>query len=55
MFGKCSFNPESNLEVLTDIDIQSTKFVVDFKIDHKVIMLSYSTSTYGTGSSIDKV
>ncbi|HEV7949101.1 MAG TPA: phosphate acetyltransferase, partial [Glaciihabitans sp.] len=55
VYGDCAVNPDPTAEQLADIAISSSETAVQFGIDPRVAMLSYSTGTSGTGADVDKV
>lgn len=55
IYGDCAINPEPNAEQLADIAIQSADSAIQFGIDPKVAMISYSTGTSGFGADVEKV
>ena len=54
-FGDCAIVPNPTSEQLADIAICSASTAVQFGIDPRVAMLSYSTGDSGTGADVDKV
>lgn len=55
VYGDCAVNPDPTAEELADIAISSAETALQFGIDPKVAMLSYSTGESGRGSDVDKV
>ena len=55
IFGDCAINPNPNAEQLAEIAISSAKTALDFGIEPKVAMLSYSSGASGKGLDVDKV
>lgn len=55
VYGDCAINPEPNAEQLADIAIQSADSAIQFGIDPKVAMISYSTGSSGVGADVEKV
>ncbi len=55
VYGDCAVNPDPTAEQLADIAAQSAQTAVQFGIDPRIAMLSYSTGTSGTGADVDKV
>ena len=55
VYGDCAINPDPNAEQLADIAIQSADSAMQFGIDPKVAMISYSTGTSGSGADVEKV
>ena len=55
VYGDCAVNPEPTAEQLADIAISSAETAVQFGVDPRVAMLSYSTGDSGSGSEVEKV
>ena len=55
VFGDCAINPNPNAEQLAEIAISSADTAVNFGIEPKIAMLSYSSGTSGKGVEVDKV
>ena len=55
VYGDCAVNPDPTAEELADIAIQSAATAVQFHIEPRIAMLSYSTGASGTGTDVDKV
>lgn len=55
IYGDCAINPEPNAEQLADIAIQSADSALQFGIEPKVAMISYSTGSSGHGVNVEKV
>jgi len=55
VYGDCAINPEPNAEQLADIAIQSADSAIQFGIDARVAMISYSTGSSGHGADVEKV
>jgi len=55
VYGDCAVNPDPTAEQLADIAISSAETAVQFNIEPRIAMLSYSTGESGTGSDVDKV
>ncbi|MGV6989302.1 phosphate acetyltransferase [Testudinibacter sp. P17/SS/0325] len=55
VYGDCAVNPDPSAEQLAEIAIQSADSAKAFGIDPKVAMISYSTSSSGQGSDVEKV
>ena len=55
VFGDCAINPNPSAEQLAEIAISSAKSSLDFGIDPKIAMLSYSSGSSGMGEDVDKV
>ncbi|WP_084105252.1 phosphate acetyltransferase [Demequina sp. NBRC 110056] len=55
VYGDCAVNPDPTAEQLADIAISSAETALQFHIEPRVAMLSYSTGESGSGSDVDKV
>jgi len=55
VYGDCAINPDPNAEQLADIAIQSAESALQFGIEPKVAMISYSTGSSGQGEDVEKV
>lgn len=55
VYGDCAIVPDPTAEQLADIAISSAATAVQFGIEPRVAMLSYSTGESGTGADVDKV
>lgn len=55
VYGDCAINPDPTAEQLAEIAIQSAESAIQFGIDPKVAMISYSTGNSGKGSDVEKV
>lgn len=55
VYGDCAINPDPTAEQLADIAISSAQTALQFGIEPRVAMLSYSTGDSGSGSDVDKV
>lgn len=55
VYGDCAVNPDPTAEQLADIAISSAETALQFGIEPRVAMLSYSTGESGSGSDVDKV
>jgi phosphate acetyltransferase len=55
IFGDCAINPNPNAEELAEIAISSAQTALDFGINPKVAMLSYSSGVSGKGEDVDRV
>ncbi|WP_024287042.1 phosphate acetyltransferase [Cellulomonas sp. KRMCY2] len=55
VYGDCAVNPDPTAEQLADIAISSAETAVQFGIEPRIAMLSYSTGESGTGVDVDKV
>jgi phosphate acetyltransferase len=55
VYGDCAVNPDPDAKMLADIAIQSAESAVQFGIEPRVAMISYSTGESGTGVDVDKV
>ena len=55
VYGDCAVNPDPTAAQLADIAISSAATALQFGIEPRVAMLSYSTGGSGTGADVDKV
>jgi len=55
VYGDCAVNPNPNSEGLADIAISSAETAINFGIEPKIAMLSYSTGESGKGEDVEKV
>ncbi len=55
VYGDCAVNPDPTAEQLADIAISSATTALQFGIEPRVAMLSYSTGSSGAGADVDKV
>lgn len=55
VFGDCAINPNPNSEQLAEIAISSADSSMNFGIDPKIAMLSYSSGESGKGADVDIV
>jgi len=55
VYGDCAVNPNPNSEQLADIAISSAETAMNFGIEPRIAMLSYSTGTSGKGEEVEKV
>ncbi|HEY5516602.1 MAG TPA: phosphate acetyltransferase [Pengzhenrongella sp.] len=55
VYGDCAVNPDPTAEQLADIAISSAETAVQFGIEPRIAMLSYSTGESGSGVDVDKV
>ncbi len=55
VFGDCAINPNPTAEQLAEIAISSADSSVNFGMDPKVAMLSYSSGSSGKGADVDIV
>jgi phosphate acetyltransferase len=55
IYGDCAINPNPNSEQLADIAISSAVTALNFGIEPRIAMLSYSTGESGKGEDVDKV
>lgn len=53
VYGDCAVNPNPTPEQLAEIAISSGETAVQFGIDPRIAMLSYSTGTSGSGPDVD--
>ena len=54
-YAECAVNPDPNAEQLADIAISSARSAVQFGVEPRIAMLSYSTGESGHGADVDKV
>ncbi|MBV9352964.1 MAG: phosphate acetyltransferase, partial [Mycobacterium sp.] len=54
-YGDCAIVPDPTTEQLADIAISSARTAVQFGIEPRVAMLSYSTGDSGAGADVEKV
>lgn len=54
-YGDCAINPDPTAEQLADIAISSALTAVEFGIEPRIAMLSYSTGYSGAGADVEKV
>lgn len=55
VYGDCAVNPNPNAQDLADIAISSAETAINFGIEPRIAMLSYSTGESGKGADVDKV
>lgn len=55
VFGDCAINPNPTAEQLAEIAISSADSAINFGMDPKIAMLSYSSGASGKGADVDKV
>jgi phosphate acetyltransferase len=55
VYGDCAVIPDPTAEQLADIAISSAETAVQFGIEPRVAMLSYSTGDSGSGADVEKV
>ncbi len=55
VYGDCAVNPDPSSEQLADIAIASAETAVQFGVDPRIAMLSYSTGASGSGGAVEKV
>ncbi|MET3707787.1 phosphate acetyltransferase [Arthrobacter sp. UYEF6] len=55
VYGDCAVNPAPNVEQLADIALASAETAVQFGVEPRVAMLSYSTGGSGSGEAVDEV
>jgi len=55
VFGDCAVIPKPTSEQLADIAISSAESSIQFGIEPKIAMLSYSSGTSGEGEEVEKV
>ncbi|TFB97577.1 MULTISPECIES: phosphate acetyltransferase [Cryobacterium] len=55
VYGDCAVNPDPSAEQLADIAISASETAVEFGIEPRIAMLSYSTGESGKGADVDKV
>ncbi|WP_372593254.1 phosphate acetyltransferase [Actinotalea sp.] len=55
VYGDCAVNPDPTAEQLADIAISSAETAIQFGIEPRIAMLSYSTGESGSGADVDKV
>ncbi|EPR39880.1 phosphate acetyltransferase [Desulfovibrio sp. X2] len=55
VFGDCAVNPNPTAPQLAEIAVASAETAVQFGVEPRVAMLSYSTGESGSGQDVDKV
>jgi len=55
VYGDCAVNPNPTAEQLADIAISSARTAMQFGIEPRIAMLSYSTGESGAGQDVERV
>lgn len=55
LYSDCAINIEPDAAQLAEIAIQSAESALDFNIEPRIALISYSTGNSGSGSSVDRV
>jgi phosphate acetyltransferase len=55
VYADCAVNPNPNAEQLADIAVSSAETAINFGIEPRIAMLSYSTGESGKGEEVEKV
>jgi phosphate acetyltransferase len=55
VYGDCAVNPDPSAAQLADIAVSSADTAVQFGVEPRIAMLSYSTGESGSGADVDKV
>lgn len=55
VYADCAVNPDPDAEQLADIAISSARSAVQFGVEPRIAMLSYSTGESGSGADVEKV
>ncbi len=55
VYGDCAVIPDPTADQLADIAVSASETAVQFGIEPRIAMLSYSTGESGTGADVDKV
>lgn len=55
VFGDCAVNPNPTAQQLAEIAVASADTAIQFGVEPRVAMLSYSTGASGSGLDVDKV
>ncbi len=55
VYGDCAIIPDPTAEQLADIAVSSAATAVQFGVEPRIAMLSYSTGSSGTGAEVEKV
>jgi phosphate acetyltransferase len=55
VYGDCAINPVPTAEQLADIAISSAQTAMQFGVEPRIAMLSYSTGTSGAGAEVERV
>lgn len=55
VYGDCAVNPDPTAAQLADIAISASETAIEFGIEPRIAMLSYSTGASGNGADVEKV
>jgi phosphate acetyltransferase len=55
VFGDCAVNPNPTAQQLAEIAVASADTAIQFGVDPRIAMLSYSTGESGSGQEVEKV
>ncbi len=55
VYGDCAVNPDPDASALADIAIQSAETAIQFGIEPRIALISYSTGESGSGVDVEKV
>ena len=55
VYGDCAVIPDPTAEQLADIAVSSAETAIQFGVEPRVAMLSYSTGASGSGADVEKV
>jgi len=55
VYGDCAVNPDPTAAQLADIAISASETAIEFGIEPRIAMLSYSTGVSGNGADVEKV
>jgi len=55
VYGDCAVNPDPTAAQLADIAISASETAIEFGIEPRIAMLSYSTGGSGSGADVEKV
>ncbi|MGM0385044.1 MAG: phosphate acetyltransferase, partial [Actinomycetota bacterium] len=55
VYGDCAVNPDPTAEQLADIAVSSAETAIQFGVEPRIAMLSYSTGESGSGAEVEKV